>query len=499
MVTQKFNPESILEKLNEIEAIFPVNAWQVNGLKIWPVLRTSLAYSQNQNPNTSKKKDTARSRRNRMKNYLKIVLKLPMEYLSLKKKLKKSNRLFFGASTHRVKLDGMFFNKFFDVAVGDFEQQHESSVIFDTSTKLDKKKYPHKDSVFSLPSFYILQELSRKLSPGKKKYTVELPGYDEFFDYALKTFQHTAPIKKTFNKRDVTKRGITLYERKEFAKRFLKDSGIKQAYFICYYSSLMYPMIAACNELGIGTADIQHGGLGRGHYCYDRWSKAPADGYALLPKYFWSWDANSAALVNEWGANTNFHRAFAVGNPWTDASIRLYKTPPANKDYLLVGMTEILLDEYLVETIQHFGASRKWVLRMHPRQYQHKAGLEKQLVERGIQDFAVVENPSEVPLPVSMRYCRGMLSKPSGSVIEAVEMGMKPVLLRAPNLMSYYAHYIEEEKVILPEEDTSECLIAILNDTSWQDGGQATRAGQHQEDKFHTFERSIAHTSPSRN
>jgi hypothetical protein len=488
MTNQRFDPVSVLAKLNTIEEIFPVNDWQINGFSIWPVIRTSLAYSQNQNANTKKKKRSTGARAGKLAHYLKVVARLPFDYLRLKRHLRTATRLFYGASSYRVKLEGKYINKFFDVAVGDFEQAGQTSVIFDAGIKHDANKYPHYHMLFSLPSLYMLYEISNKLKFSKPRYDVRLPGYDEFFDYLLKELPHTAPLRKHFSKTAITQRAIALYERKEFMKQLLRGASVKSAYFICYYSSQSYPIIAACNELGIATVDIQHGGLGAGHYSYDRWSRCPVDGYTLLPRYFWNWDANSAALINQWASATRFHKAFAIGNPWTDASVRVYHVPAGYKDYWLVGMTEITLDDFVVETIRHFGATRQWVLRMHPRQYHHREALLTQLREKGIEAYVVLENPNEVPMPVTLRHCQGMISKSSGSIIEAVEMGLKPILLRSP-IMNYYAHYIEDGKVTVLPEDTTAHLVAALEEMAAHGGARQASANVVAEDKFQTFER----------
>jgi hypothetical protein len=487
MINQRFDPVSILAKLNTIEEIFPVNDWQVNGLKVWPVIRTSLAYSQNQNVNTKKNKRTTSLRANKLAHYLKVVARLPFDYVRLKRHLSTAKRLFYGASTYRVKLDGKLINKFFDVAIGDFEQAGETSVVLDAGIKHDPRKYPHYDMLFSLPSLYILHELGKKLSVKKPSYDVSLPRYEEFFAYILDELPHAAPLRKNFTKAAVIRRITALHDRKEFLKQLLRKSSIRSAYFICYYSSQSYPIIAACNELGITTADLQHGGLGAGHYSYDRWSRCPAEGYALLPRYFWNWDTNSAALINQWAEKTSFHKAFAIGNPWTDASVRIYRAPAEYNNYWLVGMTEITLDDFVIGAIRHFGSTRQWVLRMHPRQYHHKDTLLTQLRENGIEQYVLLENPHEMPMPVTLRHCQGMISKSSGSIIEAVEMGLKPILLRSP-IMNYYAHYIEEGKVTVLPEDTTEHLVEALKQMAAEGVSRKADTNIAAADKFHTFE-----------
>jgi hypothetical protein len=487
MATHKFSPGSVLKKINEIESKFPVNEWEINGLKVWPFLRTALAYSQNQNPNTKKNK-TVKPLHKRMLEYARISLMAPFEYLRFKSQIKKSTRLFVGSITHRVSIKEVLINKYFDTSVPLFSSKNESSTVLDTGKLFSKEKYYNKNILFSLWFLYAFMELRKKLKLAHRpKTTIKLPGYDEFYQHLLNDFEHTATIKNNFNKQSVISRITAVYERKELLKMILKGSEVRYAYFLCYYSSLLYPLIGACNELGIKTVDIQHGGQGPGHYSYDNWSAAPAEGYALLPRYFWNWDDNSAAIINRWADETQYHKAVPVGNPWTDVSLRIYDTPPDYRDYILINMNEIVAEDFIVTAIQHFKHERKWVLRMHPRTYHNKKALEDQIREKGICEYVRIEDSNKIPLPVSLLYCTHFFSKPSGSIIEAVELGLKPVLFRSH--IEYYNHYVTNGRVDQLSEDTAEGLIRYLNETSDLKLGAQINVKSDSEDKFYKFER----------
>jgi len=487
-----FDPISVLKTINSIEARFPVSDWEIEGLRIWPYLRTALAYTQNQNLNTRQnvKAGGGRvSKYKRMVRYGLVLLKLPFQYVAVRGAIRESRRIFVGAPTYRISIDGISINKHFDASVQDFARQGERSVIFDNSLNPDKERTFNGDRLFSLPSLYMIPELLKRFGLNRGSYKVNLDRYDEVYAYVLENFEHTDGIRKHFKRSDIVRRIESLYERKEFLKKLISGSQIQSAYFLCYYSSLLYPLLAACNELNIPTADIQHGGIGGGHYAYDKWTKHPASGYALLPRYFWTWDPYTATLINNWAGSTSHHKAISMGNSWTTDSLRFYKSVPDVKDYVLLNMTEITLDEFLVETILHYGKDRTWMLRMHPRHYQHRAVLEEQVRERGLGEYVKLEDPLKVPLPVSLSYCRWFISKASGSVIEAVELGIKPILLRS-KIVSYYDHYIRENKVVLPQEETSRYMIALLDGS--EAAGRVKAAAGANENKFTAFEKIIA-------
>jgi len=492
MSKSTFDPIRVLETINKAEALFPVNDWEVNGLRIWPYLRTALAYTQNRNVNTREVVKTgggSTAKYRQMARYARVLLGLPLQYANTRRAIRESRRIFVGANTHRIAIDGVSINKYFDASVQDFAADTgELSVIFDNGMLPDRKPVFNGDRLFSLRSLYMIPELLKRFRLKRSAYKVNLDRYDEFHAYLREHFEHTDSIRKNFKKATIARRIEGLYDRKEFLKKLIAGSQIRSAYFLCYYSSTLYPLLAACNELNIPTTDIQHGGIGAGHYSYDKWTKHPAQAYTLLPRYFWTWDPYTAALINQWADGTRHHKAISMGNPWTTDSLRFYKSVPAAKNYVLLNMTEVLLDEFIVETILHYGKERLWMLRMHPRQFQNRAVLEQQIKDLGIGEYVKLENPLEVPLPVSLSYCGWFISKASGSVIEAVELGLKPILLRS-QIVSYYDHYIRENKVILPEEETSRTLIALLDGKVTAGPGMAATA--RAENKFAAFEKQI--------
>jgi hypothetical protein len=487
-MASQFNSEKVLAKINEIENSFPVNEWNVNGLRVWPYLRTALAYTQNRNPDT--RKTSGKKKRTpfrKIRKYALILLRLPFEYFSFKRKLRTATRLFFGSVSYRAKINGLFFNRFYDLAIDDFRKDGVDCVALDNSFLEDKSEYYNQDALFGLPTIYLVAEIKRRLSLTRPTYVVHLPRYEEFYEHLLKIFEHTSLIRQAFNKAAVIRRTSVLHYRTEFLKRLLQGSAVQRVYFLCYYSSLFYPVIAAGNALGIITTDIQHGGMGEGHYSYGRWLKSPREGYELLPRFFWTWDKHSAEMINTWATKTDFNRAIPAGNPWNDACLRIYDAAlPPSTDYILLNMTNVTLDPFLVETVRNFGPTRRWVLRMHPRQYQHHRVLKQQVEDEGISDFVRIEDSSAVPLPVSLRYCTHFVSKASGSVIEAIELGRRPILLRS-EIMSYYEHYVRNGEVVVLSEDAASYLIEQLkqDDVSRSIKWDSVPV----EDKFHKFER----------
>lgn len=491
----EYDPVAIVERINEAEKIFPVNEWKVNGVAFWPFIRTSLAYTQRKDLVTavSSSKKKSNSRGDLLKKYSKVLLLLPFHIWRFKRNLRNAKRLFVGAATHRININGLRANKYFDVAITDFNKQQNASLVLDRGTSLKSSDYPNRNVWFSLPALYVWFEMLRRFRlAGRNSYDIKLNGYDEFHLYLADNFLNAEYLKSNFSKRSIISKMKIFHDRKEYLKGLLKKSEVKNTYFLCYYSSLYYPLIAACNELGIHTIDVQHGGMGKGHWSYDNWSVAPPNGYLQVPQFFWNWDAGSAALINAWAQRTGFHKAFNLGRPWLHDYTQVSSYKPARVDYILYNLADVTLEDYIIEAIKQTGSQRPWVCRMHPRMVKQRNLLEQQIAQHGISGVAFIEDSTQVALSDSLQFCSSFISAgSSGSVIEALQAGLIPVLLPSPGA-NYYEEYIRENQVkVLMEKDTDK-LVTLLEESKVRYAGasEATTSSAY-ENRFREFEKTI--------
>jgi hypothetical protein len=494
MAKLNFDPEKVLAQIIEIERKFPVNDWKINGIHFWPYIRTSLAYIQRFDMDAAE--ETSNRRKSPVSEYSGILFSLPLHLLRLINNIKKANRLFVGAITHRSHINGKLRNRYFDVALTDFNEQNDHTIILDRGTSLDNHNFPNKENWFSLPSLYMLLEVKRRLRLAPKHtYSIELKDYDKFFEYIQTTLRNPAKIKSEFNERSLRKRMISLYDRKELWKSLLKKSNVRDVYVLCYYTSLFYPLLAACHELKINTTDIQHGGIGKGHWSYDEWSQVPSGGYALLPHFFWSWDHNTAKLINQWASRSDFHQAINFGTPWINDYRDTSDYKPAHKNYVLYNMVDAVIDDYIAEAMRHFGAEVRWVLRMHPRFLSLRPELEQQISLHNVGEFVTIEDSTKVLLADSIRHCSALVSVSSGSVIEAVQAGIKPILLPSAGF-NYYEEYVKSGLVVPVYEKNGSTLITALEHVS-----ATSTTGTHAvayNNAFRDFEKLTASQIPTR-
>jgi hypothetical protein len=460
----EYDPEKILESIIEVEKNFPVNEWKINGVHFWPYIRTSLAYTQRLELKPLPRGESKNRYAKVLSDYGQTLFVLPIHVFRFIRKIKSARRLFAGANTHRINIKGTLYNKYFDAALADFNKRDDDSIILDRGTSLKKVRYANNDKWFSLPSLYVLCEVLKRLRLAEKNaYDIELSGYDEFFNHLITRFKNVDNLKSGFSKSAIRRKMISFHDRKEFLRRILKKSKTTKAYFLCYYTSLFYPLLAACNELKIDTIDVQHGGMGSGHWSYDRWTNVPENGYALLPRYFWSWDENSANLINRWAQLNGSHKAINMGTPWTSDYLSLTQYNPAEKNYILFNMADVKIESFVAETIRHF-KERKWVLRMHPRQMQKRNILEQQIVKYGLGENVSIEDSTRVLLRDSLQFCSAFISTSSGSIIEAIQVGLTPILLPSPG-ENYYKDYISLNKIMPLSIQSAEKLISLIHHT----------------------------------
>lgn len=453
----KFHPSEVLHKINAIESLFPVQEWNINGRYFWPYLKVKLATSQNINKNNFKPKNKVGLFK-KIENKIKFPLFL-LQIFSVRDKLINADRLFISHEAYRLNFLNKKTNKFFDFNLNEPYLKSSNNIILE---QLKGKKESYFNSNI-LIDFDQINKLHYLFTPIKKRQVLSINKYEDFYQYILDNFQYRDRLKSRFSIKAIEKELNIVNAKIDSYKKILKNSKIESAYFVCYYSLINFPLLCALNELGIKTVDIQHGGQGIGHYAYSSWGYLKGKKNNFLPRFFWVWDANSFEAINSWSKFNNFHKVIRNGNPWIYSCLKIGHPFKENADSsILINLIEVVLDSFIIETILYYGDKLQWRLRFHPRQIQNLGVLQEQLDSYKLNDFVKIENPIEIPLPISMLNAKAIISKGSGSIIEAVELGITPILLNSATA-DYYQKLIEEKKVIFVAETTSHELIKSIN------------------------------------
>jgi UDP-N-acetylglucosamine 2-epimerase len=217
----------------------------------------------------------------------------------------------------------------------------------------------------------------------------------------------------------------------------------------------------------------------------------PEHGYTLVPRYFWTWDEPSATLINNWAEKTKVHKAMNMGTPWRNdyKALSIEKQPARN--YLLMNMTDVVVEDFILQAVKLLDEKYRWVFRMHPRMGKERHRIEEQLAQYHIAHLVTVEDSRYVLLADSLRGSALFISNSSGSVIEAIQMGIRPVLLPSPGV-NYYDHYVASGQVVLLNEKSGESLAALIEQyAASEDKIQTEGQTEKYENKFAEFERMI--------
>lgn len=314
--------DEIKKIILHIEEKWPVEKWEINHIKIWPYLRIKLYIHLLMMMNKKLEKEETTSdvkpaSSSKKKIFSKLILifssffKLNFFFFSLKKK----SHLLFGSHIHRVKQNGLYFNRFYDSLV---DIHHLKNEVYNVEYQ---KVYPNtfnKEAVISLE-----QEVRnyKNLLKFKEKFTskndiISLEDYDDFYTY-LKQLPIRLDLLR-FSVSDLKNWSRRVIALQPFFRRFYKKTQPKTVVFLGFYGyDDLYAALLTANQMGIKTVDFQHGPQTNIHMVFSSWTKFPLEGYDLLPKEFWNWDEFSKMNIEKWCLK-NHSIAKVVGQPFVN-------------------------------------------------------------------------------------------------------------------------------------------------------------------------------------
>ncbi|WP_299702411.1 hypothetical protein [uncultured Pontibacter sp.] len=455
------NREEIIEYLNYLEKKFPVNDWKIDGVIIWPVIRVKLFFlfinldGDSASLKTKKKTNFFYSLRKFI-----ISLIYYIYYVYIKKSL--ADKMFCSASHFRHFEKGIYKNRYFNDLIDNQQDflflEYESTI----SKYEEKVDYPHK-TLFIYKITYFTHALKKiKLYFHKTDYNL-FPSFEQFESELFEKFGGKLKI----SLREVEENIIYLLIIKGIYKKILVRNNINKVYVLSYYSRLVAPMCLAANEVGIECIDIQHGGQGKSHVAYAKFSVVPKYGYQLLPQKFWCWDQGSADVINEWVSTQNYHQVKVVGNPWIEHCMKYYASHLSEKQkiilYTLQPIDDEIIESYIIDAIIKTPEDYIWWLRLHPRQYKEKEKLLNLLRDNKIYNKVNVEQATALPLPAILTHVYIHISNFSGSILEASMLKKKSIILSELGVLNFPDVVKSEYGIVLLNKSSEELLDEIID------------------------------------
>lgn len=439
--------EHIKSFIIDIESKFEVDKWNVNSIDVWPYIRIKLYYllltsGSNSTKKLSVKKETTKvviKSSNKYLRFIKCYIQLQKFYASLQSK----PLLFFGSAFHRVKEDGLYFNRFFDTVIK--THQLENDYYFFEHLKYTSNYYNQK-AVLPLSELLTkFKEVSKLTSKfNSKKNTSALQDYNIFLDFLKTKKIDVNKLKITSSNLEKWSSKISMLER--FYITIYKKVKPSKVILLSYYGfDDLYSAISAANKLNIRTIDFQHGPQTNVHMAYSNWTKVPKVGFNIMPVEYWNWDKRSKENIDSW-ANNTIVKAKVFGQPYVSYCMQGLQKE-IKKKYILYSLQTDPISLFTPQVISLIKNSNLvWVLRLHPRNNTNTYTIKEFLNQQGIQDRSIIQSHTETSLPEALSNSVLHVTNYSGCVIEALMMQTKTIIIHKVGF-EMFVQYIDNVNV----------------------------------------------------
>jgi len=428
------NRLEVKEYILNLEANFPVDKWEVNGLHIWPIIRINLyfAFIYGKQKIEKNRSTINKSFAYKLRSYVYHLRKYYLHPLKLKQK----KQIFSGAIVHREKFNGLLYNRFFDTYI-DSNALKEKSLFFELGPTSNIENYHNSDILIKTQE----NLFSYKFLFRKRK-NLKLESKLEGFDLLLEKLAH---LEEKINIDEFSLEYLNslinnVLLEVDFYKKMLRKVKPERVSVLCYYSVNTYPLVIAANQLGITTIEYQHGPQTNKQLAYSNWTKVPLEGYSFLPKEFWCWDSTSAETIRQWTKEHELYKVSVKGNFWTD-KWKYEVTHVSDNSFILYTLQpeplslDMLFAPSILTTMN--SSEQTWLLRLHPRQKETIEEIKHFISGKVNMDVVDFEQANSLPLPILLSKCLCHVTHFSGSAIEASYFDKKTIFLNEISIWSF--------------------------------------------------------------
>jgi len=468
----------IIKIINTIEDRFPVASWEMNGIKIWPLLRIRLNFDlyylhQTTVHATSGNNFLAKFflRTRKVVSYLRAVTVDFNKNQSVKTQY---DAVFLSDGVSFTKVDGQWYEKFCEPLITIFKRNSfQNCLLTPVNSYLIPRKAPSK---FIQPRLTTLSAVAALRARYCKPRDIVLPGYTEVMTYLAESGCGVNLPSQ-----------LALYrlvcQLETFSGYFISLlSKLKPAvsFVVSYYNTEGMAFNLACHRLKIPCIDIQHGVQGELHVAYGRWNNIPATGFELLPSHFWCWSDEDAAAINAWSKSVSMHHKPLVGgNLWLDLwktgepdFVKSYdnkisalkKTLPPCKHVL--ATLQFNLDDAntlspLLTAIRDSDKNWFWWVRLHPCMLSRREYIRGILQQTGNLNFEL-DTATDLPLYALLRHMDVHVTHSSSTVIEAKDFGIPSVIFSHYGMEFFPDQIASGWALVADNENVLNCLDSQL-------------------------------------
>lgn len=460
-----------MKLVKQVERKYSVQQWMIDGVQIWPILRISSKYKEN-----DESLDVVNIKSGG-ENFFRTLYKKFFSLIDIIKRYKFLTQMELKDQAHNDYIDGHR-----DIVVlsyscyrkGKINEDYYFTEIFPFLNKFNGYSYLILESAIN--DVWKYPRYGKSVLVDKDKYVVKIMNkFKKFLLFwhddtlQINCYQQLQEIYQYLEKRKVgllsIKRLISyvheINDLKPYYLNILKKATPKIVIIEWYSSVDGFALILAAKQLGIPVADIQHGIQGSNHWAYGDWPANP-DGYQLLPDYFFVWSSVEKEIVQRWNKLCGSkHRPIITGYQW----ISMWKTNDLPVEFkkqinqlkqliskecnenILFSMDYELPNENIIKIIQNSPKNWQWWIRMHPVM-RHRWGEFASKFEEIFSTANVIwEEASDCALPALLSFVD--LHITSGSTVARIcqEWGI-PSIAENPKVQEGY--------------DLNQCLITII-------------------------------------
>lgn len=471
------NRNEVISFLNALEAKYPVEQWMIGDIYIWPLVKFDIfrKWRAKLNAEYNDLLDSTLESTNMMNRLIKSICSIfYVVKLSLFKK-KQAQFLFVGANSHRTDFEQQFVNRYFQPIIEYLENDHHiESLSVDYKAEDLTKNYKQREKILFLDKYL---DAIRLWNYFKNRNLVKnLSEFDLFVEDVNIQFPELRLSSSYLD--SISKRVKLIMDYGSLFNLFFRKFSPEKIMCLCYYNNICYGLNYAANKSNIISIDMQHGGQGPTHPAYADFNKVPAGGYNLLPRLFWCWDISSMKSIQSWSNKQNDHQVLLGGNPWLSYFLNNSKSTyefPAKK-IILYSLQLNEPENYIIQAIKDTPVEYQWWLRLHPRTLSTIGHIENLLTKAGIGHMVELQKATYYPLPQILLEAVIHISRSSGSVIEAAQLGVKSIIIHEIGVENY-AEYIENGEAISFLDESSDQLIKLImkNESQKVNIGQTAR------------------------
>ena len=430
-----------------IEQNFPINDWKIHGIHIWPIIRMELYFAliyklekkSIKLPCATKPRPsipyTLKNRIKRRINLLSTLLvnkyKIVKRKYNYSKSISKLNHreiIFVGGDVHRTVINKKWVNKFYDPIIQNLKLNSFYSLEYG---KIDFSTFSHSENILDFNFF-------TSTNTNSNSAEINLMGYNDLIEH-LQYSLFDNKIPNSLLEQNIVKNIRVFSTAYSTSLEILQKIQPKELYMLWYYGYPGFAIIAAANQLGIKTIEVQHGPQTDVHLAYSNWTKLPVSGYDVLPRHFWCWEVESAKVIESWTNKNSLYTFEIGGNPWHNY---IDESFDVKENYILyslqtspVNISELFSNE-IINAIK--SSPVRWFIRFHPRQTNEEITAVQNIIEQNcLTDKVETTKSNSSALPYLIRNCTLHVTHFSGSALEANILKKKSVILNQIGVMSF--------------------------------------------------------------